>query len=62
MTEQFEMKKEQSVSFSESEANQINKALDFIESYNRKKPSVNHFIKTATVERAKEVLKGENNE
>ena len=62
MTEQYEMKRQQRVSFSEEEAERINSALDIMKECTGKDVSPNKFIKASTVARAKTINKGDSDE
>lgn len=53
MAEQFNMKRQQHVSFTKEAADKINSALDIMKTCTGKDVSPNKFIKASTVERAK---------
>ncbi|MEZ8094514.1 hypothetical protein ACED51_10510 [Photobacterium swingsii] len=56
MEQQYQMARKQRVSFTEQEADQINEALEIIESFGGK-ASPNKFIRQATIARAIEINK-----
>ena len=61
MSKQFDMKRQQRVSFTEEQAEQINTALDIIKRCTGKDVSPNRFIKESTLARAEKINKQENN-
>ncbi|GEK47383.1 hypothetical protein HPA02_16660 [Bisbaumannia pacifica] len=58
MSEQYDMKRQQRVSFSEEEAERINAALDIMKECTGKDVTPNKFIKASTVSRAKAINEG----
>ncbi|MFT4928244.1 MAG: hypothetical protein ACI8WB_004363 [Phenylobacterium sp.] len=55
MVDQFEMKRQQRVSFTKEQADKINNALNIMKTCTGKDVSPNKFIKASTVARAKTI-------
>jgi hypothetical protein len=53
MTEQFQMNRQQRVSFTDEQAEKINRALNIMKACTGKNISPNRFIKQSALERAK---------
>ena len=55
MSDQYEMKRQQRLSFTQEEAERINTALDIMKDCTGKDVTPNRLIKASTVARAKEI-------